>query len=135
MCAYSWINGQAACQNQYLMQTTLDQRWAFPGFVTSDYQATHSTVPSADAGMDQEMPAPQFYGSALQAAVQSGQVSMATLDEMVSRILTEMFRFNEFNNPPTGSTTATVTTPAHQAVSTPVAEAGTGAPHNPTRHP
>src|SRR5260370_9756785 len=102
MCAYSTINGQAACQNQYLMQTTLDQRWGYPGFVTSDYQATHSTVQSADAGMGQEMPAGQFYGSALQAAVQSRQVSMATLDNMVSRILTEMFMFNKFNNPPTG---------------------------------
>src|SRR5215469_4452074 len=118
MCAYSTINGQAACQNQYLMQTTLDQNWGYPGFTTSDYQATHSTVQSADAGMDQEMPAPQFYGPALEAAVQSGQVSMATLDDMVSRILTEMFDFNEFNNPPTGSTTTTVTTPANQAVST-----------------
>ena len=55
MCACSTINGQAACQNQYLMKRTLDQRWGFPGFVTSDYQATHSTVQSADAGMDQEM--------------------------------------------------------------------------------
>ncbi len=125
MCAYSVINGQAACQNQFLMQTTLDQRWGYPGFVTSDFQATHSTVQSADAGMDQEMPASQFYGSALQAAVQSGQVSMATLDDMVSRILTEMFQFNEFNDPPTGSTSAVVTTPAHQALSTAVAEAGT----------
>jgi beta-glucosidase len=125
MCAYSTINGQAACQNQYLMKTTLDQRWAFPGFVTSDFQATHSTVPSADNGLDQEMPAPQFYGPALQAAVQSGQVSMATLNEMVSRILTEMFQFNEFNNPPTGTTSTVVTTLAHQAVSTAVAEAGT----------
>jgi beta-glucosidase len=44
---------------------------------------------------------------------------------MVSRILTELFRFNEFNNPPTGSTSATVTTPAHQATSAAVAEAGT----------
>ena len=50
---------------------------------------------------------------------------MATLNQMVRRILREMFRFNEFNNPPTGSTSATVTTPAHQAVSTAVAEAGT----------
>jgi len=125
MCAYSTINGQAACQNQYLMQTTLDQNWAYPGFVTSDYQATHSTVQSADAGMDQEMPAPQFYGSALESAVQDDQVSMATLNDMVSRILTEMFKFNEFNNPPTGTTSATVTTAADQAVSTAVAEAGT----------
>ena len=125
MCAFSTINGQAACQNQYLLRTTLDQRWAFPGFVTADYQATHSTVASAEAGLDQEMPAPQFYGPALEAAVEAGQVSMATLNEMVTRILTEMFRFNEFNNPPAGSTSATVTTPAHQAVSAAVAEAGT----------
>jgi beta-glucosidase len=125
MCAYSTINGEYACQNQYLMQTTLDSRWGFPGFVTSDYQAAHSTVQSADAGMDQEMPAPQYYGSALEAAVQDGQVSMGTLDQMVRRILAEMFRFNEFNNPPTGTTSATVTTAAHQAVSTAVAEAGT----------
>ena len=125
MCAYSTINGAYACQNQYLMQTTLDQRWGFPGFTTSDYQATHSTVQSADAGMDQEMPAPQFYGSALQSAVQDGQVSMATLNQMVRRILREMFRFNEFSNPPTGMTSATVTTPAHQDISTAIAEAGT----------
>ncbi|MGO9883663.1 MAG: glycoside hydrolase family 3 C-terminal domain-containing protein, partial [Solirubrobacteraceae bacterium] len=125
MCSYSTINGEYACQNQYAMRNTLDQRWGYPGFTTSDYQAAHSTVQSADAGMDQEMPAPQFYGSALQSAVQDGQVSMATLDQMVRRILREMFRFNECINPPTGSTSATVTTSAHQAVSTTVAEAGT----------
>jgi beta-glucosidase len=125
MCAYSSINGQYACENDYLLHTTLDQNWAFPGFVTSDYGATHSTVASADAGNDQEMPSAVYYGPALQAAVQSGQVAMATLDGMVSRILTELFRFNEFNNPPTGTTSTTVTTPAHQATSTAVAEAGT----------
>jgi beta-glucosidase len=125
MCSYSTINGQYACQNDYLLHKVLDQRWAFPGFVTSDYGATHSTVASAEAGNDQEMPSAVYYGPALQAAVQSGQVSLATLNGMVSRILFELFRFNEFNNPPTGSTTATVTTPAHQATSAAVAEAGT----------
>ena len=92
MCSYSTINGQAACENQYLLRTTLDQRWAFPGFVTSDYLATHSTVASAEAGLDQEMPNAVFYGPALQAAVEAGQVSIATVNEMVTRILTEMFR-------------------------------------------
>ena len=125
MCSYSTINGQYACENDYLLHQTLDQRWKFPGFVTSDYGATHSTVASAEAGNDQEMPSAVFYGSVLQAAVQSGQVAMATLNDMVSRILTELFRFNEFNNPPTGTTSATVTTPAHQATSAAVAEAGT----------
>ena len=125
MCSYSTINGQYACENDYLLHQVLDQRWKFPGFVTSDYGATHSTVASANAGNDQEMPSAVYYGPALQAAVQAGQVAMGTLNGMVSRILTELFRFNEFNNPPTGTTTATVTTPAHQATSAAVAEAGT----------
>ncbi len=125
MCSYATINGQYACQNDYLLRATLDQRWHFPGFVTSDYAATHSTVASADAGMDQEMPGPVYYGPALQKAVQSGQVARATLDQMVSRILGQLFRFNEFDNPPSGTTSATVTTPAHQALSAQVAEDGT----------
>jgi beta-glucosidase len=125
MCSYSMINGVPACQNQYLIGGTLDQRWGFPGFVTSDYGATHSTLQSADAGLDQEMPAAEYYGSDLKAATAAREVSTASLNQMVSRILAEMFRFNEFNNPPTGSTGATVTTPAHQAVATQVAEAGT----------
>ena len=58
MCAYSSINGQAACQNKYLPRTTLDQRWAYPGFVTSDYLATHSTVASAEAGRTRRCPTP-----------------------------------------------------------------------------
>jgi beta-glucosidase len=44
---------------------------------------------------------------------------------LVSRIATEMFRFGIFNHPPTGTTGATVTTPAHQAVAARVAEDGT----------
>ncbi len=99
MCSYSTINGEYACQNTYLFNT-LDQRWGFPGFVESDYGATHSTVASADAGLDQEQPSAVYYGPALEAAVQSGQVALATVNEMVTRILTELFRFNEFNNPP-----------------------------------
>jgi beta-glucosidase len=57
--------------------------------------------------------------------VQNGTVSVSVLNDMVSRILTEMFRFKLFNDPPTGTPTTTVTTSAHQAVSTKVAEAGT----------
>jgi beta-glucosidase len=125
MCAYSTVNGQSACQNTYLLGTTLDQRWGFPGYVGSDFGATHSTVASAVAGLDQEMPTAAFYGPALLAAVRSGQVTAATLGQMVTRILTQMFRFDDFNRLPAGSARATVTTPAHQAVSAAVAEAGT----------
>jgi beta-glucosidase len=39
-------------------------------------------------------------------------------------VLTTMFRFNLFNDPPTGTTSDTVTTPAHVSTATKVAEAG-----------
>jgi Glycosyl hydrolase family 3 C-terminal domain/Fibronectin type III-like domain/NPCBM-associated, NEW3 domain of alpha-galactosidase len=124
MCSYSSVNGQFACDNPSLLQT-MENRWGWPGFVSSDYGATHSTAPSANAGMDQEMPDGSFYGSHLEAAVEDGQVSMATLDEMVSRILTEMFTFGFFNNPPTGNTSTVVTNSAHAAAARAVAEQGT----------
>jgi beta-glucosidase len=44
---------------------------------------------------------------------------------MVQRVLTVMFQYKLFSQPRTGSTSATVTTPAHQALATQVAEAGT----------
>jgi hypothetical protein len=35
-------------------------------------------VGSADAGLDQEMPSADFYGPALESAVEDGQVSLST---------------------------------------------------------
>jgi beta-glucosidase len=125
MCSYATINSVSACQDADLLTTILGQRWAFPGFVTSDYGAQHTTAASANAGLDQEMPGNAYYGTALRSAVRDGQVSVATLNQMVTRILTQMFRFGEFNHAPAGSARAEATTPAHQAVSTAVAEAGT----------
>ena len=124
MCAYSTINGNYACQNPYLETKTLDQRWGFKGFVTSDYGAIHSTSAALD-GTDMEQPFSTYFGSALETEVQNGTVPVSVLNGMVSRILTEMFRFGLFNHQPTGTTSSVVTSQAHQAVSLKVAEAGT----------
>jgi beta-glucosidase len=124
MCAYSVINGNFACQNPYLETQTLKQRWGFPGFVTSDYAALHSTGGAVD-GTDMEQPFSTYFGQALETDVQNGTIPRPVVDGMVSRIATEMFRFGIFNHPPTGTTSAIVTTPAHQAVSERVAEDGT----------
>ncbi|HEY5357023.1 MAG TPA: glycoside hydrolase family 3 C-terminal domain-containing protein [Streptosporangiaceae bacterium] len=124
MCSYSVINGAFACQNRYLETTTLKQRWHFPGFVTSDYGAIHSTSAALD-GTDMEQPFNTYFGQALATDVQNGTVPVSVLNDMVSRILTEMFRFRLFNHPLTGTPATPVTTPAHQAVSVKVAEAGT----------
>ena len=129
MCSYSTINGQYACQNGAALGI-LEKQWGFPGFVTTDWGATHSTISSALAGLDMSMPGgtllgPDYYGAPLKAAVQDGKVPVSALNDMVSPILLEMFRFGLFNHPQTGSLTATVTTPAHAQTGRDVAEAGT----------
>ena len=125
MCSYSTVNGTYACQNSALLNGPLRTQFGFPGFVTSDWGATHATAASANAGMDQEMPGGDFFGDSLSTAVNNGQVSQATLNTMVSRILTEMFAFGLFDNPHSGNTGATVTSTAHKTSARQIAAEGT----------
>src|SRR4051812_39565853 len=80
MCSYSAINGPFACENGPLQNGLLKGDLGFTGFITSDWGATHSTVASANNGLDMEMPGKDYYGTALTNAVSSGQVSQATID-------------------------------------------------------
>ena len=124
MCAYSMVNSNFSCNNSYLESSVLRDEWDFPGFVTSDYAALHSTQGALE-GTDMEQPENTYYGTALSSAIRKGTIPRSALSTMVQRILTEMFQYNLFNQPRTGSTSATVTTPANQAVGTTVAEEGT----------
>ena len=125
MCAYVKTNGSYSCENPYLLTTLLRKQLDFQGWVMSDWGATHSTVASAEAGLDQEMPDAKYYGAALKAAIASGRVSSATLDEHVRRILATMFRFGLFDKPQTGTWNSYVRTPEHAAFSLQAAEQGT----------
>jgi beta-glucosidase len=91
MCAYNAVNGVYSCQNKYLLSDVLKGDWKYPGFVVSDWGATHSTVDSSAAGLDNEQPLDTFYGQKLKQAVQSGVVPMAQLDDHVRRILRSEF--------------------------------------------
>jgi beta-glucosidase len=125
MCSYSYVNGVDACENTVMLKNALDNQFAFPGFVTSDWGGTHSTVAAANAGLDMQMPDASFFGTPLQTAVNNGQVSTATLNSAVSRILTELFTFGLMDNPQhAASTGATVTTTAHQTTARNIAEEG-----------
>src|SRR5260370_6758496 len=130
MCAYSMVNGSFSCNNSYLENSVLRDEWDFPGFVTSDYGALHSTQGALE-GTDMEQPENTYYGTALSSAIRKGSIPRSALNTMVQRILTEMFQYNLFSQPRTGSTSATVTTPADQAVATPAAERGTPLHNNP----
>jgi beta-glucosidase len=121
MCSYSTINGDFACQNNTLLNGTLKQMWNFQGFVTSDYAALHDVSGAVD-GTDQEQPFADSFGTTLETDVENGTIPRAVLNTMVSRMLTEMFRFGIIDHPPTGAPSDPVTSPAHVAVATNVAD-------------
>jgi beta-glucosidase len=99
MCAYPKINGTHSCENRMLLTDVLKKDWGFDGFVFSDFGAVHSTVPSANAGLDLEMPTGKYFGSSLKTAVQNGQVKVATIDEKLVRRFAKMIEFGVFDVP------------------------------------
>ncbi len=125
MCAYVKTNGVYSCENPHLLNGFLRKEFGFDGWVLSDWGATHATVASAQAGLDQEMPGDRYYGKALKTAVESGKVSMQNLDEHVRHILVTMFRQGLFDHQPAGNWQSNVRTPQHAAFSRKVAEQGT----------
>jgi beta-glucosidase len=124
MCSYSAINGPFACENGPLQNAILKNEWGFGGFITSDWGATHSTVASANNGLDMEMPGGDYFGAALTTAVANGQVTQATIDDHVRRVLVAMFAQGLFDNPQTGNQSSAVTSAAHTAVARQVATDG-----------
>jgi beta-glucosidase len=125
MCAYSNVNNVPSCQNPSILNNGLYQQAKFTGFTGSDWGGIHSTVESANAGLTQEMPGGYYYADFLMQAVQNGTVTQATVDTMVSRVLTKMFEFGMFNKAQSGSVTTSVTSAAHQQVATQGATEGT----------
>ena len=125
MCAYVKTNGAYSCENADLLHRLLRDELKFDGWVMSDWGATHSTVDSANNGLDQQMPDDIFYGAALKRAVLGGQVSVGTIDEHVRRILVPMFRQGLFDKVQKGTWAANVRSPQHDSFSRRVAEQGT----------
>jgi beta-glucosidase len=120
MCSYNLVNGTWSCENPHLLDDVLKGDWGFPGFVMSDWWASHSTVAAANAGLDQEQPDNQWF-SGLEAAVQAGSVPQSRLDDMVKRILRALYQTGAMSG--SGAVTP-VNTTAGQAVAQQVEEQG-----------
>src|SRR5258708_36569487 len=89
---YNLVAGAWARENDYLLNQVLKKDFKFKGWVLSDWSATHSTVKAALNGLDQEMPGDDdHFGAPLKKAVESGQVPLARVDDMIHRILRSMF--------------------------------------------
>lgn len=121
MSAYNKLNGVYCAENSYLLRDMLQQHWNFKGFVVSDWGSTYSTTPTVNAGMDLEMPGgkpmeewlkePRTLEAGNGAGwlapekvlpeVSAGKISVATIDDNVSRMLRVMFVSGQFDNPHT----------------------------------
>ncbi len=132
MCSYNRLNGDYACESDYLLNKTLKQAWHYPGYVMSDWGATHSTTEAALAGLDQQSGWPfdvsPYFADALREAVTDGHVPQARLDDMVERNLHALFATGVFDfpvsGPVTGPNEAAIDFAADGAVSQADAEEG-----------
>jgi beta-glucosidase len=96
MCAYNRVNGDYACENDFLLNKVLKQDWGYKNYVMSDWGAAHSSAKAVNAGLDQEsagdaFDTQPFFKGPLKDALAKGEVSQARLDDMVRRVLRGLF--------------------------------------------
>ena len=100
MTAYNKVNGDWTAGSHYLLTEVLRDDWGFTGFTVSDWGGTHSTVGTAMAGLDLEMPEGRFMGKDLLMAVKNGEVVEAVIDKKVKNIFRVMFKAGLFDETP-----------------------------------
>lgn len=134
MSAYNKVNGVHCGENTYLLTDVLKKEFGFKGFVVSDWASTYSTAPTVNAGMDLEMPggprmvamtkterflkggsgAGWLVANKVLAEVKAGNITEATINDNVSRILHVIFLSGIFDHPHMGG--GEVDTPEQRAI-------------------
>ena len=113
MAAYNSLNGLPCSANPWLLTDVLKKEWGFEGYVVSDYGSVehiyskHAAAASfaeagqraLEAGLDVEFPDVSGFGEGFRAGLKSGEISMAALDQAVSRVLETKFRIGLFDEP------------------------------------
>ncbi|HVN16784.1 MAG TPA: glycoside hydrolase family 3 C-terminal domain-containing protein [Anaerolineales bacterium] len=100
MSSYNKVNGVFASENDDTLKKILKDEWGFEGLVMSDWFGTYTdNVPAG--GLDLEMPGPARWMTAekVKAALKSGALTQAALDDKVRRILRIVERAGAFENP------------------------------------
>jgi beta-glucosidase len=134
MGAYNKFRGQYCSHHNLLINKILKNEWAFDGVVVTDWGSAHDTKEAALYGLDLEMGTytdgftsnlhnaydAYFMANPYLEMIRKGEVSVATLDEKVRRILRLMFRTSMNRNRPYGS----LASPEHAAVARRIAEEG-----------
>ena len=100
MCSYNQINGSYTCQNSKTINGLLKGELGFQGFVVSDWDAQHSGLASAQAGLDMAMPSSTYWENGnLSLMVSNGSLPQSHLDDMATRILASWYRYAQVEDP------------------------------------
>ncbi|KAL9932528.1 hypothetical protein V8E36_008645 [Tilletia maclaganii] len=114
MCSYNKLNNTHACEHDHALNHLLKDELGFQGSVISDYGAVWSLEDSVNHGLDAQMPGDGgkmlgisvypndfgTHGSKLAASVRAGRISEARVDDMVLRILTPVFEYQDLETMP-----------------------------------
>ena len=117
MAAYNSVNGAFMTANRPLLHDLLKTEWGFGGVVISDWSATYTTVPSAQAGLDLVMPGPHGpWGDQLLAEVKAGSVAEADIDDKVARLIGLARRVGALNGSTDGDPSQHLTSASRELV-------------------
>ncbi|MGT2757586.1 glycoside hydrolase family 3 C-terminal domain-containing protein [Streptococcus ovuberis] len=96
MNSYNKLNGTYLCENEAMLTDVLRKEWGFDGYVVTDWGAMNDRVAALKAGCELEMPGGNLSNEQeILAAVQSGDLDPAVLDQAVERLLTILYRYEE----------------------------------------
>jgi len=113
MTAYNSVDGSPASANNWLLNTTLKQKWGFDGFVISDASAVgganvlHNTSndyaisgkQSLMNGLDVIFQTAHEHGKLFIKPFLDGSIPTATIDAAVARVLKAKFELGLFEHP------------------------------------
>lgn len=102
MTAYNRVNGIYASENRHLLTGILRDEWGFEGILMSDWMdGVNSTVDAANNGLDIEMPIANYFKvPKLLKAINDGDVSEDTIDEINRRIMRQKLKWGHFDERP-----------------------------------
>jgi beta-glucosidase len=112
MPAYHDIDNEPCHSSHKLLTKVLREQWGFDGIIVADYigisllyqhhnvaaDRAEAAALAFNAGLDIELPGDDC-AMQITEAVNRGLISVAKIDEIVSRLLTEKFRIGLFENP------------------------------------
>lgn len=111
MNSFNLLNGIPATGNSFLQREILKGKWAFKGFIVSDWGSIGEMIQhgfakdgkqaaelAANAGSDMDMES-RLYVEHLTALVKEGNVKESVIDDAVRRILTVKYELGLFDDP------------------------------------